>query len=51
MPLGVAVLIQGGALNADGVMQTWIAAVAYSLVSLLLLRFAATSRVPLSEPQ
>jgi sterol desaturase/sphingolipid hydroxylase (fatty acid hydroxylase superfamily) len=51
MPLGVAVLIQGGALNADGVLQTWIAAVAYSLVSLLLLRFAATSRVPLSEPQ
>jgi len=49
MPLGVAVLLQGRNFAADGVLQIWIAAIAYSLVSMLLLRFAATSHAPAAD--
>ena len=49
MPLGVAVLLQGRLLVADDVTQVWIALVAYSLLSTLLLRLAAASRVPAAE--
>jgi len=49
MPLGVAVLLHDRPPAAEGVAQIWIAAIAYSLVSLLLLRFAAGGRVAAAE--